>query len=840
MEKIFESHGSDRYEETLFSEDFKAALENNHSFIYIIDPESFEILYCNRAIRDLFQTDYVGRICYREFMNNEEICGFCPVQALMDTGEGKPIEALRPDGIWLLVQPSPLHWKGRNAIVLTCTDISRQKHAEEELRLQGEEYAAVVRQSGKCVIRYNLRTDTARTSFDADLNFGQEHEIPDFSQWLFSGHIIAEDSLDACRRLLDRMHSGKPEGSCNLRMYLPREDCRWYQVDYVLIVGAEESPARAIISFFDTTEHQEKELVYQKWKSNLASMLAENTIYMEINLTKDLIEREENLGEENQGRTGRRLTDFVEYGKTHITYEEDLPLFISFFDRQRLLDLYGSGRTEDQVKYRAVIDGRPQWFFVELQMVRDPFTNDVKAFVVYTNIDDALRERERLASAAERDSMTGLYNHATAQKLIESILAQDSGERCALLVVDLDDLGNINNTLGHPEGDKALRAVAGAMSSHFRGTDILGRIGGDEFIALLRDVPGAATLRNVIASFMKKVSDVRIGADGSHALHCSVGGVFGFAGKDEFEELYRKADRALYYVKSGGKNDFAFYIPEMENENYSYSPHAAITMTRTEWYESKEFKKLLEALAEFFPLVISVNLTQNSYYMMEYAQYATHKALNAGVFDELIEVGASTFHPDERGSFLDCFSRGNLLQAHARGETMVSHEGRQLGDDGAYRWIRTIVLFVNDESTDDVCQITLSHIINEEKQREMETLRLQKILQFTVTSSFEYICLLHTQTGRYELYANEGSNTHSVPQTGDFDIITAEIRDAHVLPEEREEYYNNARLGTVLRRMEETGGSYSYHYRLTDGEREAAFYWYEPTRAELLMTVRRV
>ena len=151
----------------------------------------------------------------------------------------------------------------------------------------------------------------------------------------------------------------------------------------------------------------------------------------------------------------------------------------------------------------------------------------------------------------------------------------------------------------------------------------------------------------------------------------------------------------------------------MENENYAYAPHAAISMTRTDWYESREFKKLLSALSAFFPLVISVNLTQNSYYMMEYAAYATHDAANAGIFDELIEVGASTFHPDDRQSFLDCFSRESLLRAHSAGQTVVSHQGKQLGDDGVYRIVRTVVVFVNDETTDDICEITLSHIIDD-------------------------------------------------------------------------------------------------------------------------------
>ena len=528
----------------LFSSDFKTALEGNSSYIYIIDPESYEIIYSNKALREATGMNVVGELCYRVYRNRETPCEFCPVIKRREQGVGEPVEMLRPNGRWLLTQASPLRWQEREVYMLLCADITRQKQAEEALRVRGEEYAAVVRQSGKGIVRYNISADTAETCFDSDLNFGAERTVPGFLRWL-TGGIIAEESLETCNAIFADMRAGVPEGGCNLLAHIPRRDCRWYHMDYALITGA-DGGAYAIISFYDNTEQREKELAYQKWQTSLKAMLADNTIYMEINLTRDRIEREENLRTPARSQDGRRLSDFVAYGSTHITYADDVPAFISFFDRERLLGLYYAGKTADTIEYRAVVGGRPQWFHVELQMVDDPFNGDVKAFVVYTNIDHALRERERLASAAERDSLTKLYNHATTKKLIKDVLAGKEAERCAFLILDLDNLSEINNTFGHPEGDRAIKAVADVMRAHFREGDILGRIGGDEFVALLRNVSGATTLRSTMASFMRRIAETRIGPQDDQTIHCSIGGAFGFTGRDSFETLYKQADRALY------------------------------------------------------------------------------------------------------------------------------------------------------------------------------------------------------------------------------------------------------------------------------------------------------
>ncbi len=118
--------------------------------------------------------------------------------------------------------------------------------------------------------------------------------------------------------------------------------------------------------------------------------------------------------------------------------------------------------------------------------------------------------------------------------------------------------------------------------------------------------------------------------------------------------------------------------------------------------------------------------------------------------------------------------------------------------------------------------------------------RLNKLLELAVASRFEYICLLHTVSGQYELFANDGLNSHGLPRQGDFDTeiagICQRLANAAAPSNDRGPFS----LAAVLRDVRENDGHFSYQYALADGPREAAFYAYESTYRELLVTVRRL
>ncbi|MCH1981604.1 ATP-binding protein [Ruminococcus sp. OA3] len=142
--------------------------------------------------------------------------------------------------------------------------------------------------------------------------------------------------------------------------------------------------------------------------------------------------------------------------------------------------------------------------------------------------------------------------------------------------------------------------------------------------------------------------------------------------------------------------------------------------------KNTEISQLATAARLAFQMLISANLTKNTYHMLEYDEFSVKKAAPSGNFDELMEVEVSTLDPDFREEFRRKFSRDALLKAFAQGQNSVTMEMRQLGDDGCYHWNSTQVVKVDSPYTDDVLEITLSKNIDEERQKQEEFLEKER------------------------------------------------------------------------------------------------------------------
>lgn len=189
---------------------------------------------------------------------------------------------------------------------------------------------------------------------------------------------------------------------------------------------------------------------------------------------------------------------------------------------------------------------------------------------IYTQNKKSVAEKQVLRHKAEHDQMTGLLNRVSAETRVHEFLA-DSQNRGILILLDIDGLKWINDNLGHKAGDKAIMSLAMALKNQFRDSDVIGRIGGDEFLLYL---PGAADKRDAISlaltSMQKKLSEVRVGKAGERSVHCSIGCAVQTSEADTYEELFKQADIALYHVKRSVKNSFAFFEPKMLEDNEAF------------------------------------------------------------------------------------------------------------------------------------------------------------------------------------------------------------------------------------------------------------------------------
>ena len=169
----------------------------------------------------------------------------------------------------------------------------------------------------------------------------------------------------------------------------------------------------------------------------------------------------------------------------------------------------------------------------------------------------ALRQREEMRHLATTDALTGVANrrHFVEAGMHEVKRVLRYGGKLAVLMVDIDHFKVINDTWGHPTGDRSIQALARAMVAGVRDQDMVGRLGGEEFSALLPETDGEGA--SLIAERLRlaiQEANVVTATDGNIVRFTISIGVAAIADDKTFEELMSRADKALYQAKNSGRN----------------------------------------------------------------------------------------------------------------------------------------------------------------------------------------------------------------------------------------------------------------------------------------------
>ena len=254
---------------------------------------------------------------------------------------------------------------------------------------------------------------------------------------------------------------------------------------------------------------------------------------------------------------------WFEYAKAKVP-PEDYDIFIKTLDRQILLDKFNNGIQPQPLEYRHFgNDNNFHWVRLLLQMFKVIGSDDVYLFGYAFNIENEIRVRQALMLGAQTDLFTGLFNKSTTEALIGEEINKGTG---ILFLLDIDDFKGVNDRFGHEAGDCVLKYFSDLLLSVFRNDDIVGRVGGDEFMIYIKDTADISIAEN-------KASEILIGLKTGvdyENIRIIVSSSIGIAVIDEenysFSEAYHQADTALYEAKFNGKNGYVIY-----NNNAEYS-----------------------------------------------------------------------------------------------------------------------------------------------------------------------------------------------------------------------------------------------------------------------------
>lgn len=185
----------------------------------------------------------------------------------------------------------------------------------------------------------------------------------------------------------------------------------------------------------------------------------------------------------------------------------------------------------------------------------DFLTKPIRASHLISSVRIRVSRFRELRSFMVRDSMTGLFNHTTTKQLLDNEIArtQRSGGELALVTLDIDHFKNVNDSYGHAVGDRVIKALARLMRQRLRSADVIGRMGGEEFAAILPD-SGVDEAFHVFDTIRRAFCEIVFHAEKKTfnvTLSC---GVAAFSTHNTATALSDAADKALYAAKHGGRN----------------------------------------------------------------------------------------------------------------------------------------------------------------------------------------------------------------------------------------------------------------------------------------------
>jgi len=239
---------------------------------------------------------------------------------------------------------------------------------------------------------------------------------------------------------------------------------------------------------------------------------------------------------------------------------------------------FGPGKPEDLIAHRLRLarlaqQGKPQQVETHLADGRDIEVQahampDGGVIITHTDITERKRAIENIRYMAHHDRLTGLPNRTLFRKLLGEAVAhaQRNGTVVALMVLDIDDFKNVNDNFGHPAGDAALGALAHRLAATVRKTDVIARLGSDEFAIIgtnHNSFDGAPVMARKILERIRQPIDLD---EQQIQLTASMGITVYPNDSGDVDQLLSNADLALYRAKSEGKNSFRLYDRSMQRE----------------------------------------------------------------------------------------------------------------------------------------------------------------------------------------------------------------------------------------------------------------------------------
>lgn len=300
------------------------------------------------------------------------------------------------------------------------------------------------------------------------------------------------------------------------------------------------------------------DIEYLRQKDFYKAVLSETIAYAEIDLEERRVISMDGLWSpyvNEKTRIEKSYEEILTQYKNLLIHPDDVKKFECFIKEDSLRNILGKVNDTDSVQFRRLIDDEMRWVEMTGHVFKDVLHDKTYTLLYMKDIDMKKKRELEREMAATRDPLTKVFNRkAFEEEVIKHVLSTQIDNAGELVIVDLDNFKHINDQFGHAEGDKVLLQLADVLMTTFRRKDIIGRLGGDEFLIFLKNLSKKDIVNRrleELRSALAKVSE--------HNTTCSIGVAFVQREGFSYGEALKKADAALYKSKEKGRNTYSYY-----------------------------------------------------------------------------------------------------------------------------------------------------------------------------------------------------------------------------------------------------------------------------------------